>query len=511
MIAGVLGVLLATGIARADDTHYRGIPIGAHAIGLGGAFTGVADDVSAAYFNPGGLALGGTVGIAAGLSINAWERNELRRALQQPDRVASATTKTGRTLPIFVGAVIKLGPKQADDERRYSLGISVVEPIFGSGGALLKFRGDPIELSDSYRYNFNDRATWYGLSFAGRLDLMQSLGASLYLSVRKLNHSETGLFVTGGTPVPGVPGSFAGASSFANTQALSFRAFHFVFRFGWLKRFNPKLQLGAMLQLPGIPLKQTVDSFSQGFTNDNRDPTMPVVTDAYYLDQKVDANLPIPAELEVGLEYWPAQSVMLSFDASLHFPVKSGSRVKTNTDVLVGGVFFDPDTSRNFVPNFAVASDFFIGKIVMIEAGFFTDLSSAPLIPENPTRYYSPRIHRFGGTLSVGFNVAGVSLAVGSTVLYGKGDATGVAVSLEDFVTQFTRTDATSRIVYLHLTGATRAAEDVSAKAREAIKERQQRKKEEEERELRDAEAAAAEESPGEIVEGPPEETPPEP
>lgn len=189
---------------------------------------------------------------------------------------------------------------------------------------------------------------------------------------------------------------------------------------------------------------------------------------------------------------------MLSFDASLHFPVRSGSNVKTNTDVLVGGVFFDADTSRNFVPNVAVAGDFFIGKIVMIEAGFFTDLSSAPLIPADPTRYYSPRIHRLGGTMSVGFNVAGISLAVGSTVIYGKGNATGVAVRLEDFTGQFTRTEATSRIVYLHLTGATRAAEDVSTKAREAIKERQQRKKEEEERELREAEEAAAEETPPE-------------
>ena len=91
--------VFATGVARADDTHYRAIPIGAHAIGLGGAFTGVADDVSAAYFNPGGLALGGTVGIAAGLSINAWEKNELRNALEVPEGLSSATTKTGRTLP----------------------------------------------------------------------------------------------------------------------------------------------------------------------------------------------------------------------------------------------------------------------------------------------------------------------------------------------------------------------------------------------------------------------------
>jgi hypothetical protein len=58
----LIGLLLVSGGAHADDTHYRGIPIGAHAIGLGGAFTGVADDASATYFNPAGATLGGNFG-----------------------------------------------------------------------------------------------------------------------------------------------------------------------------------------------------------------------------------------------------------------------------------------------------------------------------------------------------------------------------------------------------------------------------------------------------------------
>ena len=60
VIVGLAALLIAAGNARADDTHYRGLPIGAHAIGLGGAFVGVADDASAAYFNPAGLSLAAT-------------------------------------------------------------------------------------------------------------------------------------------------------------------------------------------------------------------------------------------------------------------------------------------------------------------------------------------------------------------------------------------------------------------------------------------------------------------
>lgn len=471
-------VAAGSSFASADDTHYRGIPIGAHAIGLGGAFTGVADDVSTAYFNPAGLSLGGTVGLAAGLTINAWQRDDLTRSFEQPESGAvTATTKTARNVPIFVGAVVKFGPKLRDGERRYALGLSVVEPIFGAGGVQLNLRNVPEALSDSYRVNIGDRATWYGISFAGKAKRNHSFGTTLYLSVRRVSHSETGLLLSGGEEDPERPGTFNGTSTAAVTQNLNFKAYHFVFRFGWLFQAKPQLRLGAMVQPPGIPLRQRVDVFSQRFVNDNRDPTTPIDTEAFFLDAQVDANLPIPAELEVGIQYWPAERVMLALDASFHAPVRSASRVQIGTSVPVGGVYFDNDTGRRATGNVAIAGDFFIGKIVSLEAGFFTDLSSALKIPENPDRYYNPRIQRLGGTLSVGVDVAGVALAIGSTVIFGRGDATGVRIDPLAFVDEYVRTEATSRIVYLHVTGATRAAEDVSKKAAERIKARQARRK----------------------------------
>lgn len=487
-----LALLLAAGGARADDTHYRAVPIGAHAIGLGGAFAGVADDASAAYFNPGGLALGRTHGLAGSLTINAWDRVDIDRALEQPDGRATATTKTGRTVPIFIGAVLKLGPKDALEQKKFAVALSVLEPIFSRAGVFLKFEGDPLELTDTYRVNRNDRATWYGLSFASRLDLKQSIGGSLYLSVRKANHSETGLALSGGMPVPGSPGDFVGTSTAANTQSLGFKAFHFVLRFGWLYRLKPQLQLGVMLQLPGIPLKQTAHTLAHGFVNDNRDPTMPV-TMPYFSDGKVDANLPLPAEIEAGLEYWPAEKVMLAFDASFHGPVRSMQRVQAADADLVGSVFFDNSAARRAIGNVAIAGDFFINKRVMIETGFFTDLSAAKNIPANPDRYYEAQVNRLGGTLSLGLNVAGVSLAVGSTFIYGKGDATGVLLDPMNMTAEYVRTRGTSRSIFLHITGATRAAADLGDKSSGAIEKRRakkQREAEEEERRRKEAEEA---------------------
>jgi hypothetical protein len=496
VIAGLAALWLVAGTAQADDTHYNGVPIGAHAIALGRAFTGVADDASAAYFNPGGLALPGTHGIAGGLTINAWARVDLRQAFEHPDSTATATSKQGRTVPLFIGAVLKFGPKDALEEKKFALALSVLEPIYGNASVFVDFPEDPVALTDTYRVSGSDRATWYGLSFASRLDLKQSIGASLYLSVRKLRQSENGISLTGGMPIPDDPGGFVGTDTAANTQNLSFRTFHLVMRFGWLYQLKPQLQLGVMLQTPGIPIQQKVDMLSQGFANDVTDPAAAPVTQAYFVDVAVQAKLPIPGQLTAGLEYWPAAKVMLAFDASIYTPVGSGLRVKTQETVPIGGLFFDDDTARRFIGNVAIGGDFFITKKVMIETGFFTDLSSATNIPENPVRYQNPQINRFGGTVSLGLNVAGVALAVGSTFVYGRGDATGVVVDAGNGALGYTRTEAVSRAIYLHITGATKAAADLGDKTARGIKKRLAHKQREEAEEAAAAEEAdAAEEA----------------
>jgi hypothetical protein len=456
--------------AQADDTHYRGIPIGAHAIGLGGAFTGVADDASATYFNPAGLTLGGNFGLSAGLSVNAWERFDLDRAFDQPDGIANATTKTNRNVPIFVGAGLKFGPKDAYGNKKYALGLSVVEPIFFAGGVFLTTLAPELALADSYEAAFKDRATWYGVSFAGRINRKHALGVALHLSDRKLSHAETGLALAGGMPSPDDPDVFLGTSSAANSQILGFGAFHFVFRLGWLFRIKPHVKLGVMLQPPGIPLRQKVEVLSQGFVNDNRDTSMAGLTEAYFVDGKVDANRPIPLELEAGVEYRPAENVLLALDASFHGPVQSSQRVELAQEVPIGGLFFDNDTRRLPTGNVAVSGEFGIHRRVTIQTGFFTDFSSAVKIPDNPERYYNYRINRYGGTLSLGVQASGISLAVGSTFIYGRGDATGVVVDTANLALDYTRTQATSRVIYLHLTGVTRAAEQIGKKVSRKVR-----------------------------------------
>jgi len=474
-------LLLVPNGAGADDTHYRSVPIGAHAIGLGGAFAGVSDDASASFYNPAGLALGGTHGLAGGLTINAWDRFELDRAFEDPNDVSDATATTGRTVPVFIGAVLKFGPKDSLDQKRFALALSVLEPNFSSEGFTVKLQSEAVEQTNTYTLAATDRATWYGLSFASRIDLKQSIGASLFLSVRNLQHAENGIALGGGTRVSTDPSVFVGASSAANNQNLGFRAYHLVLRFGWLHRIKPQLQVGVMLQPPGIPLKQHADVTAQAFVNDNTNSGGPLVTRAYFYDERVDANLPVPGELRGGLSYWPTEKVMLALDAMFYTPVGSGSRAKVTEPVPVGGVLFDNDTKRRAIGNVAIGGEFFVSKKWMIATGFFTDFSSAINIPANPDQFYNPQINRYAGTLSLGLNVAGVALQVGSTFLFGKGPATGAIVDAQDLAIGYTRTEATSRTIFLHITGATRAVSDLGERTAKSVESRREKKKQQDE------------------------------
>lgn len=474
--AVVVALLLVAGRAGADDTHYRSVPIGAHAIALGGAFTGVVDDASAAFYNPGGLLLDATTGLAGGLTINAWDRYELDDALANPDGVANSTATAGRTIPLFIGALVKFGPENVFKQKKFALALSVVEPIFNREDDYIQLPSVPIELTTTYTINVNDRSTWYGLSFASRINLKHMIGTSLYLSVRRFNQNELGLALGGGTQIATDPAEFVGTSSAASNQRLSFKTFHFALRFGWLYRIKPQVQFGVMFQPPGIPLKQRVNATAQAFINDERDPSTPGTTTVAYLDEELKANLPIPLELRTGVQYWPMEKIMLALDGMFYGPVRSGQRAKTDQSVPIGGLFYDNDTARRAIGNVAIGADFFISKKFMIETGFFTDFSSAINIPSNPDRYYNAQINRYGGTVSIGLDVGGISLAVGTTFLYGKGPATGAIIDQDNLVTAYTNTEASARSIFLHVTGATRAVSSLTDKTAKGIKSYREKK-----------------------------------
>jgi hypothetical protein len=124
--AVVFGLILGTARHAGAQTE----PVGVRAAGMGGAFTAVADDATAAYWNPAGLASGAFVGVT--LDVNSFDRGAVPFVgLATPPlgisyfRTASSTaaTATGRN-----GAV--------EDASVHHAGATLVQSIGDTGLAV---------------------------------------------------------------------------------------------------------------------------------------------------------------------------------------------------------------------------------------------------------------------------------------------------------------------------------------------------------------------------------------
>jgi len=106
MKATSLALLLHAGSASADQFHYNNVILGERAVGLGGAYTAVADDASGVYYNPGGLAFALSNDISG--SANAFYSKKVvyKKIKELGDK--DFTETAGGTFAPFFGVLQKL-------------------------------------------------------------------------------------------------------------------------------------------------------------------------------------------------------------------------------------------------------------------------------------------------------------------------------------------------------------------------------------------------------------------
>lgn len=446
--------------AHAQSVAYRNVPVGERAIGMGGAFTGLADDTSAAYYNPAGLAWGYRAQLSGSLSLFAFGRTRVEDGLVAPNGTADFTSKMRRTVPPFAGAAFQFGKKKWG-EPRYAFAYSTLQP-----DRLDQFFDVSIQDPDSeasVRVGTSYRLSLHGVSFAARVASKVSLGVSLYLGVQKQGYGESVALASGGTF--DADGNRVNADSLVASSVVDVSAFHFVLRIGGLYRLGKHWKLGAMLQFPGIPLKQNGRLRRQESTFDA---TSGQSTFFLADESELDAHIPIPFELRVGASFSPKEVTTFALDLSLHGFVRDRELVAipTNADIIgsEAGVFYSNSTRRNLIGNVALGAEHDFGKL-STQIGVFTNLSAAPKVPATSQTYTPARIHMIGGTAAIGFKARDYRLSTGVTALWGKGNALAATVNQTADVLGYQQTSATRRAFLFHISGAvsavSRAAGDV--------------------------------------------------
>jgi hypothetical protein len=490
------------GRARADPFHQQTLPLGQRAIGMGGAFTAVADDPSATYYNPAGLVLTNDSSLSASLTLQAFDKSTLQRGYRTSEGASSLHHSAETSLPVFISAIKLLGKRDADGQRNHAIGLSsftvsqrrISFDVESRVGSTL----NTLQVSNSEKTN------WLGISYAYRLTKRLSFGLSGFLSFSKTTYTEERISAALGQI--GDDSSFDSDSNAFASHLVKTRVKSMLGRLGGLYAVNDRLQLGLMVQPPSIHIRGAASVRDRSLVSNTM--IVPGESSVFNARQgKLLSKNPEPWEVRLGARYELYDWLTLAIDGSLIGP--SGSKDKPI--IAVGPRKPDPETGavpqvgafmsetwyRNYSGNVSIGASASLPRTITLRAGLYTDLSSAPSVPKVSATFYEPDVNRVGGTLSVGLRNEGLDLSVGCIGVFGRGNALAFNAD-PDAEHMYQRTKMTDRMFLFFLNGVKSAISTLAKKAEKTLMEIKESR--EEARVKEQQEEARAEPSPDEPV-----------
>jgi long-chain fatty acid transport protein len=463
---------------RADPFHAQTLPLGQRAIGMGGAFTAVADDPSATFYNPAGLVLTNESSLSASLTLNAFDRVTVENGFRTQDQQRSLNHNTSTSLPVFLSAVKTLGRRGADGRRRHAVALSSFTRSARRVSFDLEARGpvgDPGRL-ETLSLDTSERTVYSGLSYSYRVTHKLSLGLSNFVSVLRTNYAEERI----GADL----GAVSADSSFASTQS-SWSSYRvqtlvrsLVWRLGALYAVSNRLQLGLMFQPPSLHLRGSASVRTRILKTD-------LSTNASSLlnvsESSLSAHDPTPWELRLGGRYALYEWLTIALDGSLYGPtgdaahpvIAVGPRSPNPETGAIAepGSFFAEHWYRTLNGNLSLGASVSLPKTFTVRAGLYTDLSSAPSVPKTSVTYTPPDVNRLGSTLSVGLRTEGYDVSVGAIGVFGRGKGLSFSTDPSAGEAVYERTVVRDRMFLVFLNGVRSAISRLATHADQKLKE----------------------------------------
>jgi len=383
-------------------------------MGLGGAFVAVADDTSALFHNPSGIATLSTSSYAGGL----WAWFAGRRRVDDGYRTdlgsVSLEHAARLTLPSFLGGVVKFGKRQADGVRPHALGALLLSPFNDEYRFVAQLDG--AGAVDRLEARHADSARWLGVSYAYRFRPGLALGLSVFGAQRSVSHDEVEIIAREAADM-------GAGESFARASTVRVDSYQLIVRLGAHADLARELRAGVMFQPPGF------DAFGSASAEHATTMVGAMPTDVLIEnDDDLDYNLPTPWELRFGLGYLANGGGLISIDLSIFGP--AGSREDPlpliETDNLNYGLLVPRASYRRPALRGALGFEGQITDVFPIRGGIFFERSSAPEVLTTSSVYVRDRVDRVGVAFSVGVRTGGYDIAIGSSGTLGTGEALGV-------------------------------------------------------------------------------------
>lgn len=448
--ACIIGTLLLLahwrGTAAAQDPAYSNFLVGERALGMAGAFVALADDPSAIFHNPSGMATLGTGSVSGSLWALSVRQRRVDSAVVTPFGAGAFDQGDVTSLPLFVGAVARVGHRTPTGQRRHAIGLSLFAPgardyrytvtlNSGDGSGLRQLDLDQ-----------NDSSLWLGLGYAVELSPHWKLGASLFLARRSIDHAEFELTSRG----TGDPPLGRSAIAEITSHALALRL-------GALYTPAPKWQLGLMLQVPPLAFGSDAQTtvLSPTFASDN------VTPNGFDLRQRQGrARLPIPWEARLGATYRWTDSGLVTAEASVVGAAgEAGAGV---IDPIDGFALLPTASDQPLSLRAAAGFEWVVGGAVPLRGGVLWEMPRRPRLPVRSEGYLARRLSHLGVALSVGIRTSDFDFSLGATALLARGEAMSLVRRGTPFEMAYERTQTSEHLIVFYLAGGRSAVHMVA-------------------------------------------------
>lgn len=350
-------------ISNADEYHYKNILIGAKASGLGGAYTAIADDISAMIYNPAGLSHS-EVDSTTSMNVLAWETIKFKEVFSNGDDFAR---NSFTVVPVFFGVRTKNG----DWDYALSLAVddfskervsqnSTTSSTTSSATSAASPTNQNTEFID---IDIDSTALKFGASVAYKYNNNFSVGTSLFLQYREFQTVQSSgidniIFTREGNI----------ESGFQASRRVNDASFYIQPSIGFYWK-NSNLTLGANLAYD-IAIKRTYDFTSSIFLSSPQ-PFPSNVRPASRIKLNSNVKQKRPYKLSFGTSY-QFQHFLLSADIDYF--------AKQNRKMVDAGLLSSLLT-REFkqVTNWAVGIETQLTNLTALRFGVFSDYANSSI------------------------------------------------------------------------------------------------------------------------------------
>ncbi len=343
--------------------------IGDRAIGMGGAYTALADDASSAWYNPAGLVHVPNMVLNISATVYQYKSMQYNNFVEfkEPGSQGNSTASFDSKSVNFYPSTLIYAYTFKSDGFKNSLALSVLVPDSDKsrGSVVFKNRADNMKMTFSTHESYNDY--FVGPSYAAGTKLF-SMGTSLFVRIFDKEYTYN-LFED--TKV-------ASQSKYINARSFSeqYRNFSFIPSLGMQMNLSSTLHLGITGNYKSIPLggKTNVQRVITTAGSENLNGTD--VHSQEHVETSLDTVLKYPWKIKGGLGYTVNSLFALEISAEVSGAIKG----YLDRDPLLPG---STEAEHNLYQkkmgyNFNIGGEYFLSETFQLRLGVFTLFSRHP-------------------------------------------------------------------------------------------------------------------------------------